>query len=172
MISDYSTTINSIEFARKALEIHDTIRVSQFTRLLDLLDSNAGVIDFQLIGSAAADGSLQLSLKVQGTLLLSCQRCLDPFEFMLDIASSFTLVANEEAIPLSDDEGDDKDYLVEDVNLRVWDLVEDEVLLALPLAPKHSIEKCRAGDKLNELKKPSPFAVLANLKMNAASGKS
>lgn len=156
--------INSFDFARKALEIHDTILVSQFSRLSGLLASDEGVLDFQLKGSINAESRPGLELQVQGALMLSCQRCLEPFEFKLDIASSFILVADENALPSEEDEPEDPDYLVGDAHMQIIDLIEDEVLLALPLAPKHADDACAASSKLNELKKPNPFAVLKGLK--------
>jgi uncharacterized protein len=158
------TVINSIEFARKALEIHDTIAVSQFSRLRDVLTSSDGMLDYRIVGGVNENGRPRLQLFMQGSLQLSCQRCLEPFEFELDIASNFLIVPDESAIPSSEDESDDENYLVAGTQMRVIDLIEDEILLALPLAPKHKISQCGASAKLNELKKPSPFAVLQALK--------
>jgi uncharacterized protein len=157
-------SINNIEFARKALEIHDIIAVSQFSRLREALSSDEGVLNCRLVGGVSSEGKPQLQLYVQGTLQLSCQRCLEPFEFELDITSNFTIVADEQAIPPESDDHDDEDYLVAETQMQVIELIEDEVLLALPLAPKHDDDQCAASSKLNELKKPSPFAVLQGLK--------
>lgn len=157
-------SINNIEFARKALEIHDIIAVSQFSRLRETLSSDEGVLNCRLVGSVSSEGKPRLQLYVQGTLQLSCQRCLEPFEFELDITSNFTIVADERAIPPESDDHDDEDYLVAETQMQVIELIEDEVLLALPLAPKHDDDQCAASSKLNELKKPSPFAVLQGLK--------
>jgi uncharacterized protein len=157
-------SINNIEFARKALEIHDIIAVSQFSRLRETLSSDEGVLNCRLVGGVSSEGKPRLQLYVQGTLQLSCQRCLEPFEFELDITSNFTIVADEQAIPPESDDHDDEDYLVAETQMQVIELIEDEVLLALPLAPKHDDDQCTASSKLNELKKPSPFAVLQGLK--------
>ncbi len=162
--ADKGLSINNIEFARKALEIHDMIALSQFSRLRETLASDEGTLDCRLMGSVSADGKPRLQLYVQGTLQLSCQRCLEPFEFELDITSSFTIVANEQAIQPESDDHDDEDYLVAETQMQVIELIEDEVLLALPLAPKHIENRCAASGKLNELKKPGPFAALQGLK--------
>jgi uncharacterized protein len=156
--------INGLEFARKALEIHDTIAVSQFSRLSDALASPEGRVDYRLIGGSSQDGRLRLQLYVHGGLRLSCQRCLEAFEFDLDIASNFFIVPDESAIPPSEEEADDEDYLIAETQMQVIDLIEDEILLALPLAPKHEIGRCGPDSKLNELKSPNPFVVLQGLK--------
>jgi uncharacterized protein len=161
-----STVINSAEFAKKALELHGIIAVSQLQRLHDTLVSTEGDLDFRLVGSSE-QGKSRLGLYVNGSLQLSCQRCLESFSFDLNIASSFIVVPDESAIPVIEendpDMGNDDDYLVADARLQVIDLIEDEILLALPLAPKHDSELC-AGTELNELKKPNPFAVLKEWK--------
>lgn len=159
--------INSIEFARKALEIHDRIAVSQFSRLSDLLADTAGEVEYRLTGGSNAVGKPVLRLQVRGGLMLQCQRCLEPFRFDLEIDSTFIIVASEADIPAvaEDDEVlDDDDYLVADAQMQVPDLVEDEILLALPYAPRHDPAQCDASVRLHELKKPSPFAVLQGLK--------
>jgi uncharacterized protein len=155
--------INSLEFARKALEIHDTIAVSQLLRLNDALVSSDGLLDYRLIGGSSQDNRLRLQLYVGGSLHLRCQRCLEAFEFELAITSSFYVVADESAIPSSEEESDDEDYLIAEAQMQVINLIEDEILLALPLAPKHEIGRCGVDSKLNELKSPNPFAALQGL---------
>ena len=59
---------------------------------------------------------------------------------------------------------EDIDVIVGSREMNVFDLVEDEALLALPLSPRHEV--CPDASKLEGLKaeKPSPFAVLKDLK--------
>jgi uncharacterized protein len=83
------------------------------------------------------------------------------------VDSNFFIVPDESAISMLEENqelGDDDDCLVAEAEMQVMDLIEDEILLALPLAPKHPSEICGASEHLNELKKPSPFAVLQGLK--------
>jgi uncharacterized protein len=74
------------------------------------------------------------------------------------------VVNDESDIPSEEDDLEDYDYLVADAKMQVIELIEDEVLLALPLAPKHAGEDCVANDMMTELKKPSPFQALQSLK--------
>ena len=157
--------INSQDFARKALEFHDILPLLRFSRLVELLADTDGSVNIDLIGSVNKSSMPTLHLKVQTTLKLTCQRCLDSFEYPLDLTSSFIIVPSEAAIPSPDsDEYDDEvDYLVAETQMPVIDLVEDEILLALPLAPKHPDGVCADVSRV-ELEKPSPFAVLKGLK--------
>lgn len=161
--------INSSEFARKGLEIHGTIAVSQFSRCTDMLESDQGEVTWQLKGGLDTEAKPELELTVSGVLQLTCQRCLEPYPFTLDIDSGFVVVANEAALPAEEDDIDDsRDYLVADANMQVAELIEDEVLLALPFAPKHQTGRCAVEGELKagvaESTKPNPFAVLQGFK--------
>ena len=59
---------------------------------------------------------------------------------------------------------DDLDAVAADAELDVWSLVEDEVLLALPIAPRHAEGACQAAGESVLKQRASPFAVLAGLK--------
>lgn len=157
------TNIDNLEFARKALEIHGIILVSDFLRLKDDLFSDDGEMRCSLVGSVNPQGLPCLKLNVRGSLQLMCQRCLAGVEYPVDIELNY-IVAPQDSIPAPEDEPEDQDYLDADTQMHVGSLIEDEILLALPLAPKHPLNGCGAVSNLNELKKPSPFAVLAKLK--------
>jgi uncharacterized protein len=155
--------IDAIEFARKGLEIHDTIALSQFSRLSDALASSEGKLSYKLAGYIGADKKPGLRLAMQGDVQLTCQRCLEPLGFEVNVDGDFTLVTDEGQIPSQDEEGDIKDYLLASPQMSVIDLLEDELLLALPFAPKH--EACEDGAALKtQTEKQSPFAVLKGLK--------
>src|SRR5205814_7750609 len=107
-----------------------------------------------------------LHLHAQASLALVCQRCLGPVETPLAAQRSFLFVPGEEtAAQLDADSEDDVLALTRSLNLQ--QLVEDELLLALPLVPRH--ELCpqplpmEHGDAPEE-ERPNPFAALAALK--------
>lgn len=158
--------IDSLEFTRKSQEIYGTIAASDLPRLHDALFPEADELHYQLSGGLSDERKPQLRLRVQGSLRLSCQRCLEAMEFKLDLDSSFIIVPDEASMPLAEEEPDDEDYLVANMQMRIAELIEDEVLLGLPLAPTHSTETCSASAKLSTLKNASPFAVLHGLKTN------
>lgn len=153
--------INNIEFARKALEIHDTIATSRLLRLADSLASSSGVLNFALKGGLDAEGMPGLHLSVRGGVLLLCQRCLEPMEFDLEVDVHYRIVSDEGAMSAEDV---DQDCLIPDAHMNVAELIEDEALLALPLAPKHPDGGCAAAGMFSQRQKPSPFAALRKLK--------
>lgn len=159
--------INSIEFARKSLEIHDIIPVFEMTRVQDMLFSQESVLSWRLVGLVDDDNKPMLNLQVNGTVNLICGRCLESFAFDLNIDSLFVILADESLLSSEQDDIEDEvDYLVADPQMQVSQLIEDEVLLALPYAPKHDINVCGVKDKVIEVGKPNPFKVLQGLKVN------
>ena len=157
--------IDTAEFARKGLEIHDTIALSQFPRLQEMLATPEGKLDYALKGSVSAEGKPHLQLMLQGVIPLMCQRCLESLDFELDASADFILVPDESMIPLQEDEKDTEDYLVANPRTQVIELLEDELLLALPYAPKHADEQCAAKSGVQASnEKQSPFAILRGLK--------
>jgi uncharacterized protein len=160
----HNNVINSLEFARKSHAIHDTIAATQLTRLKERLASDAGSLDWSLVGEVLLGGGLALNFELKGMLTVPCQRCLESIELDLNVKSKFILVKDESEIPLEDEEIDDNDYLVASAEFDVMQLVEDEILLAIPYATMHDIKDCPAKDRLSELKAPHPFASLKDFK--------
>lgn len=167
---NYETVINNIEFAQKALEIHDIIPLLSFTRLADVLASVEGRVDCRITGGVNESNQAYLALQLQSNLMLVCQRCMQPMAYQLDFQSRYLLVASESEMPAPEDDVGDDDYLLLDKQMRVMDLIEDEVLLALPIAPLHSEGACSAGITKGKDNTPNPFAKLAALKTNSKSG--
>ena len=83
----------------------------------------------------------------------------------LNINADFVLVSDESEIPSEEDDVEDHDYIVAEAEMDVLQLVEDEILLALPYAPKHEIKDCAVKAEVNALKAPNPFAALRDFKV-------
>lgn len=108
-----------------------------------------------------------LHLKASTGLMLECQRCLKPVPVDVHVERSFLFVQGEELAAELDAESED-DVLALSRALNLQDLVEDELLLELPLVPRHQVcpeplERGGEGEPGLE-EKPNPFAVLASLK--------
>jgi uncharacterized protein len=108
-----------------------------------------------------------LHVKAGARVSLVCQRCLGPVETSLDTKRSFLFVPGEDAAAQLDADSED-DVLALTRALDLRELVEDELLLALPIVPRH--EECPQplpmpdADELDDEPAPSPFAALAALK--------
>lgn len=115
---------------------------------------------------------LWLHMSASAEIFLTCQRCLQPMQMMLDTDKQLAILPDESVLSLLDD---DSDYLfVTEVcyvsgaqqMLPLLSLIEDEILLDVPLSPKHAhcdMVVSQAGVAIDE-QEDNPFAALAALK--------
>jgi uncharacterized protein len=108
-----------------------------------------------------------LHLSAGAGMALVCQRCLGAVVVPLEVKRSFLFVPGEDAAAQLDADSED-DVLALTRALDLQELLEDELLLALPLVPRHTVcpeplplvlDVGAAADDT-----PNPFAVLAALK--------
>jgi len=116
---------------------------------------------------AAGQGQTWLRLSLDATVNLTCQRCLAPVATPLVVDRWFRFVAGEaEAAVL--DEDLEEDVLASTRSLDLLQLAEDELLLALPLVPRHEVCPVPLSAPTLEIAVDEaaahPFAVLAGLK--------
>lgn len=104
------------------------------------------------------------------TLPLVCQRCLNPVDVPLNVDRSFRFVPDEETAAAEDDDSEE-DLLALSRSFDLVELVEDELLMELPVAPRHEV--CPEAVKMSSsdsdfeaagAQKEHPFAVLSRLK--------
>ena len=113
-----------------------------------------------------AQPQVWLHLNCGTRMALICQRCLQPLETVVQAQRSFRFVDNE-ALAAAIDADSEDDVLALCRTLNLVELIEDELLLALPLVPRHSV--CPQPLKPREDTEPfeeraHPFAVLSELK--------
>jgi len=103
--------------------------------------------------------------KVKSSLNLNCQRCMQVMRVSIDCDFEFLLGADDGDIIAS---GLDN-IEIENGFIDVYDLIEDELILALPLVSRHEYQDCNEYwsnqiDVDDAIEKENPFAVLAKLK--------
>jgi uncharacterized protein len=110
-----------------------------------------------------------LHLKAHASLPLTCQRCLSPVEVHVSVDRLFRFVADEE-MAAAQDEQSEEDVLALNRSFDLVELVEDELLMELPLAPRHAtcppVRLGLADEDFTDAARPrdNPFAVLGKLK--------
>ena len=115
--------------------------MERLPRLAQLQCSTEG-LEYDLRGGRADNGKPCLRLSVKGSVKLLCQRCLDPIQIPIAIDAELQLAESMREISEADDE---IDRVLASRNMDVASLVEDEVILELPMAVRH--EQCAAyGD--------------------------
>jgi uncharacterized protein len=157
--------IDSLEFARTGKELRGEIPVAEMPRLQDMLVTPEGQISFVLRGLYDKDGNPTLELALDGSCQLCCQRCLQSLAYPIKMAVRLKLVTEEPTGEhLVESEDEEVDSILADSHLDVLALIEDEVLLGLPLAPRHEFGTCKAAMESASREEQSPFAVLRALK--------
>jgi len=168
-------------FAKEGASLVGRWPLSQLDRLAEsaLAEPGSGVdplagleVTWQLRGEQRAlrggDSQIWLHLSAHTELPLECQRCLKPAVTGVDAERSFLFVRGEDAAAQLDaDTEDDVLALTRALDLR--ELIEDELLLALPLVPRHDVCPSplpipAADDSAAAEAPPHPFAGLAALK--------
>ena len=153
-------------------EYRGSLSIVGMQRLAEsLADTDVPELQVRLFAGRDAGGVHYLEGEVQGLLHLTCQRCLGRLEFPVQRAFRLALVRSEaEADRLADGY---EPLLLEDERLVIRDVVEDELLLALPDFPQHGAEEACTLPEYREEEntaavedKPNPFAALASLKRN------
>ena len=113
------------------------------------------------------ENQLWLHLLADADVVLQCQRCLQPLDEAVHVDRHFRFVADEDTAAALDDEIEDE-VLVLPKSLNLRDLVEDEMLLALPLVPRHGVcpevVPMQFGDVEIVEEKANPFASLGLLR--------
>ena len=150
--------IDGLAFARNAAVLEGRLGMESLPRLAQSGCSDS-VLDFVLTGEINERGKPGLKLAVDGSVRLQCQRCLGSLELPLHLEAQLEFAASEAEITAADD---DIERVVAGREMSIAALVEDEVLLALPMVPKH--EQCSAAAGLGANAEPSAFQALATLR--------
>ena len=157
-----TAVIDGLEFARHGHRLAGRIAISDLPRLADVLASDRGEVACQVIGERDREGKHFLVLEIDGRIGLRCQRCLGEVAEPLHIVSRLLLMPAGQAWPDDELVEDGYDAVEAGKEMALLPLIEEEVLLALPIAPKHA--SCDAPAPTIDEQAPSPFAVLAKLK--------
>jgi len=150
--------IDGLQFARGAETLSGTLALPQLRRLAELRCGTMG-LSYALSGRIDAEGRGWIRVSASGELTLECQRCLGALDFRLALESELLLARDEREIANAED---DIDRVLAGTQMEVSKLVEDEVLLALPMSPAH--DQCGGGQDREANQRASPFAALAKLK--------
>ena len=151
--------IDGFQFARGGEELRGQLTLSALPRLAEFGVTASPGFGFAVRGARNEQGKPVLRVAASGPAEMTCQRCLGPVAVRLEADSELELAESEAAIEAADDE---VDRVVATPAMDVVALVEDELILALPMVPRH--EACEPRGAQGEDEAGSPFAALAGLK--------
>jgi uncharacterized protein len=157
----HQPVIDGFEFASAGATQQGTLPLSGFSRLRDLLASDAGEVAYELEGLRDGRDRPSLRLAVRGTLQLKCQRCLEALPLEVDEDELLVLAATQAEIDADPTDAEAPDRLLAGKAMAVRELVEDQLILALPFASRH--ERCKAAAAARDSEKTLPFAGLKGL---------
>ncbi len=165
MPPDLPQTIEPLRLAKTGKQIVGQYELCTMQRLGALLHENTGYVSFILdFGRDAENGFYCITGEVNTNLNTVCQRCLEGLN--IQISSPVRLgIANNKTEAENLPSGYEP-LLISDDPVSLLELIEDELLLAMPIAPMHDEKECHAMKQLmghynTETKKP--FAILENL---------
>jgi len=163
-------------FAKEGGTLAGEERLAKFGRLIEesLGVGAENLLHFEAQGSVKADPAgvdeAWVHLAAHTSIALTCQRCLGPVDVEIQFERDFRFVATEELAEIEDEESEE-DVLVLSRTFDLLELVEDELLMDMPTAPKHDVcpkpvkmSAADAGFVDEAVEKPNPFAVLGKLK--------
>ena len=169
--------LNIQAFAQADAELQGQSPLAQWPRLLDEqmpgTPTQEHLVRWHLLGQmtpvTGGAARIGMTLTAEVGLAMQCQRCLTPVVEPVKAERAFVFVADEATAEAMDDESEE-DVLVISRDFDALSLIEDELILALPLVPRH--EACpenlpsSVGEEAVEAvgERPNPFAALAALK--------
>lgn len=171
-----ATRLDVKAFAKAGAVLTGQESLSQFERLLAEAGGQGAErpVQWEVRGETLTDASglaqVWLHLNAQLSLPQTCQRCLGPVDVTVSVDRSFRFVASEAQAEAEDEEAEE-DVLALSRDFNLHELIEDELLMELPVVPRHDV--CPTAVKLAaqdadfdaaQAEKPNPFAALAGLK--------
>lgn len=172
-------------FAREGAPLIETTSLQNMERLTQEAQALApdSMVNWQaraeLRPGSGAEDNVWLHLVATTSVPLTCQRCMGTVDTALKVDQWYRFVATEE-IAMAEDDESEEDLLVMEPQFDLLAVLEDELLMALPLVPMH--DQCpvapvmqagehtlaegnsEKGEEGPSGEKPHPFAVLAQLK--------
>lgn len=165
MPSDLSQSINPLRLAKARERIVGEIQLNSLARLKGILLDDKGKLEYSLAFEFDAADVCIIECDIETQLILECQRCFKPVEIEIRKNSLLGVV----------DEGDEIDALAKEYEpvqldeegvITVEELIEEELLLSIPLSALHPEDNCAGTndlDRINAEAKRQPFAGLASL---------
>lgn len=173
-MSKLPVEINPFRLIEQRKSLQGKMPLQQLPRLLELAMQPEGEFEVQLNFSRSDSQLPRVTGAVRGQVALQCQRCLEPV--MIEVNTATEVVLTESETDRRPEEAGYELYIVNNERLFLQDFIEDEVLLALPVVPRH--KHCDPVRPLRETEadeetmidtaqtdeKENPFAVLKDWK--------
>ncbi len=132
---------DSLQFAKSGESLSGSLRAEELPRLRDSLRPDDVAVQYRLAG-VLSSGRPALRLRVEATTWLICQRCMTLYPEVLHLDNVLPVARNEAELERWESLDPLLDALIADPELDVATLVEDEILLSIPVVPMHAEGEC------------------------------
>ena len=158
--------INFFNFAKKEVKLNGDYKISELSRLSEIASNENDKVEVDLFFRLENGRIPCVEGIIKVKLVLDCQRCLDNLELDLKVTFGIAFIRNE----FQADNLDEKFeiYLIgEEEELDTKNLITDEILLSIPMAPSHDFDCGLVTDKgdIVEEVREHPFDALKNIKI-------
>ena len=174
MTNDLPLQFDPVLFAKQGRKVSGQIAAKELPRIAEATAKmDDSIINVSLSFSVSSLQFPKVQGTIDGSIVQTCQRCLNNAEVKLEQQFELLLI-NPHSQELASKEGYEL-YEYEGQFISTLELIEDEVLLAMPIVVKHAdINDCdpkvrewlQQSKPANvEAKRDNPFASLKNLKI-------
>jgi len=174
MFGTLPASIDPIQLAERGARLTGTLPLKSMPRLVQACLDGSGNVHVDLsFERSESEGLYEMRGHLSAKLRVTCQRCLEAMDFGLEISPRLMFMRPGDNPALLELEAD---IMVVDKPLLLSSVVEDELLLAMPMVPMHDLNECpgkiyvagaaspaRESGKAGKAKK-NPFSVLSELK--------
>jgi len=163
MLEERPHSIDPLRLAHQHRLVQGKFALAEMQRIHESLCATDGEIFFEWLFSLDEAQRPMIRGWIKTTLPMICQRCLQPMQWQIDTTISLMILANEAEEDTLSDEVDA--LILHTTTVTMRELVENELILAIPLVPKHEVcpvnEYAISDDSEAEC---HPFAALKLLK--------
>ena len=171
---------DAFDLVLRQATIAGTADVASMPRAMDRLAVDATAaggaeVAWRITGATDGLGRPALEIELRGSVPLECQRCLQAFAWNVAQDTTLLLARNERELAVLDESDDTHEVVLAAEPLDAATLIEDEVLLALPFAPRCGQPECQERALSAQgpgTPRASAFAALAGLRKGAGKPKS
>jgi uncharacterized protein len=132
--------IEPFSLARQGAEFAGTIKIDQFLRLRELVSSQQGHVEVRIEIGRETFGPVYIKGQLAAQLKLQCQRCGESMDYAINVDLKLSPVLEESQVVNVPD--DYEPWVTHDAPVSVLEIVEEELLLGLPMIAKHPQEEC------------------------------
>lgn len=169
MLHGLPDVVDAWRLVARGERLSGRLQVAKLGRLSQSIGGNEGYIDAVLTFGKTQLGTACLDVDLSGSVMLECRRTMTPFSYELVVENRLALVTSEAAAQAV--EGELDTHVVAPGGLRPQEVVEDELILALPIMPLSPAAQAQStpvvfstGSAPEEDEKKSPFAALEALR--------